>query len=214
MILLFAVAYTQSAAQKDNSADSSKIAKPFDHKAQIDIGADFNKFAGRGIIGLHLGLKADINNVYSTGLNIEVTSNSINDDFGANIPRPILSVMSLGWINQFSLISNDMLRMGTLINLAYMGAALEDPDQKVRRWSKSGYHNYPKVIKSNNYLDFDPGVFISLHLASSTWFTAMYKYRLLIGGDEFANQSDFSGSMAVACLTFIFSTNKAIKPKK
>jgi len=226
-ILLAFTSFAQTAAKSDTlnpivtMADSSKTPAANDTaksprpigKGQFDIGATFNNYAGRYIAGMNIGFERFFGK-WGTGLSFNIASAGINEDFGYNVARPSVLLLLAEWQNEYCLHADTNLRFGPVLNLNFMGSELYDPDHQVRRKNKYGtYYWTDTTVARNSFFDIEPGFSLSYRLFWDTWLTLRYKYRILIGGAEFGKQSDFSGSVYLANLSFLFDIYPS-RPKK
>ena len=189
-------------AQTASTPDILKYPSTPKKHVLFDFGAAFNNYTGRGIVGFSGDCKFNVFDNLHTGLNLDWSNNNINTNYAEAITGPVLEVVSAGWITHYNWINEDNLRAGPSLNIGYMSAMLEDRDQKEPYYSKYGFRLRSKVIKTNSYFDIDPGLFLSINIYSGLWLAIKYKYRFLIGGDEFAKQSEFRGSAFVLCFSY------------
>ncbi|MFI5188216.1 MAG: hypothetical protein ACHQF0_15910 [Chitinophagales bacterium] len=173
---------------QSNDSLKFKSLKDFD----INMGAVQTSLLAKKFYGINWTIRYFPNKRFGTGLYLIFCQRKISDTFTYQIQKPIIDFYEIGWINQYSFLQRDKVRMNLSLINGFSQARLGDNAIKERQ-----HKNMPKEIASNYFYSLEPGAGISIRLSSNNdaefWLTSETNYRFVFGKSKYAMTNEFSG---------------------
>lgn len=204
--------YTQNQLQKQtDSATFEAIVNESNtnrHELSIDLFAIKTTLVKNDFWGGELSMKYYPTKKWGTGFSVAVSARKVSDTFSFAIGMPEITYIEFGWLNQYDIYQATKFRIGVNILNGLAFCTLRDKSQTESIRTRYGRRNVPKVIATNYYYLFQPGIDFAYKLFASNhdpdfYLTVKSAYRFVLGNSKYGSNRDFSGIVLAAGISMI-----------